>query len=251
MKYLYYLFLLLTSLLPAQNSVPDPRVKTLDSLFQESHRRMTFNGNVLVAEKGAVIYTGSFGHADADRTSELTEKHRFIIGSIGKEFDGVGLMLLVEEGKLSLADYLSTFFPELPVWAREVRVKHLLQYTSGLKHTIPKKVLTDDLVWESLKALDSLHFSPGTAYNYNNLNVFLRRKIIEKVSGMPYKDFVQQRLLAPCGMHKTLIDPDYTAADMTRSFDHSFVPDIQKNYMSGTLAMDVRDLYRWILFCSY
>ena len=153
-----------------------------------------FNGNILVIDHGKVVYKAAIGYADASKQIPLSTSYRFHIGSIAKEFDAVGIMMLKEEGKLSLDDKVSKFFPELPSWAEKISIKNLLQYTSGLPDVKWRTVTSDADNWKDLEALKQLDFEPGTGYAYNNNNTFLRRKIIEKVTGMTIKDFIEQKM---------------------------------------------------------
>ena len=239
-------FLLLSNLLVAQHSQDPGKAQLIDSLLQESHRRGIFNGNALVAVKGEVVYRGSIGYADASKTALLQPELRFNIGSISKEFDGLGLMILKEEGKLSVDDKLSSFFPQLPKWANKISVKNLLQYTSGLPSPDYDKVRTDAEVWQYLRGLKTLKSEPGTEYDYKNVDVFLRKRIIEKASGMTYSDFVTEKMLQPCGIKNTVLDPTAETPRYTRSFDENYVEDDLDTYMSGWVATTTEDLYKWI-----
>ncbi len=240
------LLLLISNFIFAQRSEHITKTQFIDSLLQESNNRGIFNGNALVAANREVIYSGSVGQADASGTSLLQPNLRFNIGSISKEFDGMGIMLLKEEGKLSLDDRLSTFFPQLPAWAKKISVRNLLQYSSGLPNPDYQKLRTDEEVWQYLQGLEKLNFEPGTDYSYNNVNVFLRKRIIEKASGMAYADFVGEKMLQPCGMRNTVLDPTAETPLFTRSFDESYVEDDLDTYMSGWVATTTQDMYKWM-----
>lgn len=191
MKSLNYLLMAFALVLgSAINLFAQTKAGLIDSLLHTAHQRGFFNGNALVAEKGKVIYQNEIGYADASRTKTLTPHLRFSIGSISKEFDGVAIMILKQQGKLSLSDKVAELFPELPEWAQKVSVKNLLQYTSGLPSADYQKVRTDEQVWKYLRNLKNLEFEPGTNYLYNNVNVFLRKRIVEEVSGQTYADFI-------------------------------------------------------------
>ncbi|SDL70256.1 CubicO group peptidase, beta-lactamase class C family [Salinimicrobium catena] len=241
-----FILLLFSNFLIAQHSTSLTKAELLDSLLQESHRRGIFNGNALVAENGKVIYHRAVGQADASGNKPLNTEARFNIGSVSKEFDGTGIMILKEEGRLSLDDRLSAFFPQLPEWADAISVKNLLQYSSGIPNPDYNNVRTDAEVWQYLKGLRELKFDPGSEYVYNNTNVFLRKRIIEKVSGMSYAAFVETRMLRPCGMRNTVIDPSEETPRFTRSFDEAFVQDDLDTYMSGWIATTTEDLFKWV-----
>lgn len=209
-----------------------------------------FNGNILVADNGKVIYSDALGYADASKQIPLTTKYRFHIGSIAKEFDAVGIMMLQEQGKLSLDDKVSKFYPGLPSWAQQISVKNLLQYTSGLPDLKWSSVHNDADNWKDLQALQKLNSEPGTVYAYNNNNVFLRRRIIEKVSGMPFNVFVQQEILKPVGIHNAIIDPANNDPLVAKAFNDDFKQDDLTVPISGWTCFNLNDFYKWALCIS-
>ena len=116
------------------------------------------NGNVLIADHGKVIFRGAFGYADGSRKIPLTLSDRFDIGSISKEFDAVGIMILAQEGKLKSSDPVSKFVPGLQPWADAVTVDQLMHYTSGLPDIDWNTVTTDEDALRNLRALKKLDF---------------------------------------------------------------------------------------------
>lgn len=239
------LILLATFFSIGSNLSAQTRVEKIDSLLQIAHQRGFFNGNALVAESENIIYQNQKGFADGSRQEKLSADLRFGIGSISKGFDGTALMMLTERGKLSLDDRLSSFYPSLPTWAQEITIEHLLQYTSGLPAPDYNSVRTDSQTWNFLQNIAHLNFEPGTDYDYNNSNVFLRKRIVEKVSGQPYADFITEHVFAPCGMRTAVIDPTEETPLLARSFDNHFVEDDLDTSMSGWVYLTIQDLYRW------
>ena len=124
--------LLLTSALHAE-STPQPGKdypSLLDEYMQGQAKIYNFNGNVLVAKNGNIIYQKSFGYANYDTKEPLDKNSLFDTGSIGKQFTAMGILLLKEKGKLSYGDRLQKFFPELPY--PDVTIRQMLTHTSGL-----------------------------------------------------------------------------------------------------------------------
>lgn len=217
----------------------------LDSLFQKAHVNKLFNGNILIAQKGQIIYEKAFGQADLDNTVQLNKKYRFHIGSIAKEFNAVGIMMLKEQGKLNLDDTISKFLPELPSWANKIKIIHLLQYTSGLPQIKWNEVNQDSDNMMFLKNTLSLDFEPGTKYDYNNNNVFLQRRIIERITNMPFKTFVIKKILQPVGIKNGLVDPNEQEKLFAKSFNNKGKQDIIKYNISGWTALNLKDFYKW------
>ncbi len=220
-------------------------VRRIDSAMQLAHQRGIFNGNILVAWKGRVIYEKSLGYADGSKTTPLNLSMKFDIGSISKEFNGVAIMLLSERGKLSLDDSLAKFFPEFPAWARMIQIKHLINYTSGIPALGPAADSTDALVYQSLLKLPALAAQPGTVYIYNHVNVVLQRRVIEKVSGLSYAEFIYKNLLQPAGMKTSLVDYPISGAGMARAFDEAGHASDYATGVTGWVRLPVRDLYQW------
>lgn len=221
------------------------KIAELDSLLVKAHRLGVFNGNALVAEQGKVTYQKALGQADATGKTKLTEAYRFHIGSIAKEFNAVGIMMLKEQGKLRLDDKVSKFLPELPSWAERIQIKHLLQYTSGVPQSKWGELQGDTDNMQQLKKVTALDFEPGTRYAYNNNDVFLQRQIIEKITGMPFRAFVQEKMLKPIGIKNGTVDPTAQDKLVARAYNNQGVPDAIKYPITGWTALTLQDFYRW------
>ncbi len=217
----------------------------LNTYFEQAYKAGKMNGNVLVADHGKVIFRGAFGYADGSRKVPLTLSDRFDIGSISKEFDAVGIMILAQEGKLKLSDPVSKFVPGLPSWSDTVTVDQLMHYTSGLPDVDWNTVTTDEDALRNLRALKTLDFPAGTRYAYGNNNTVLRKKIIEKASGMPFPQFLEKYVFPKAGIRDAVIDPTDTTPRVARSFDANFKPDPMKLYLSGWTQLTVDDFFRW------
>ena len=240
-------FLLSIILITAINNLTaqENKAAEIDSLIHGANRLGLFNGNVLVADNKHIIYKTAVGFTDASRKTKLTENYRFHIGSIAKEFNAVGIMMLQEQGKLSLDDKVSKYLPDLPSWAGKISIKNLLQYTSGLPDVKWASVKNDADNMADLKKLDKLNFEPGTSYNYNNNNVFLQRRIIEKVSGLSFKEFVQQKILKPYGMSAAIIDPTDADVLIAKAYNDNYQQDSLIVPISGWTCVTITDFYKW------
>lgn len=223
------------------------QAKEIDAVMQTALQLGIFNGNVLVIEKGKTIYEASLGYTDASKKTKLNSSYLFNIGSISKEFNAVGIMMLKEQGKLSLEDKVSKYISGLSGWADKVSIKNLLQYSSGLPDIKWAVVKNDADIFEGMKAIDTLMFQPGTNYAYNNSNVFLQRRIIEKVSGMPFHTFVEKNMLQSCGMKSSVVDPDMKGSGVAVSFNNDLVQSPRQYVynMTGWTSVTAKDMYTW------
>ncbi|MFC4164876.1 serine hydrolase [Epilithonimonas zeae] len=231
-----------------QNSTEQKsEINQIDSLMAKSYERGLFNGNVLISKNNKIIYQKSFGFTDETRQTALTDKSIFNIGSIAKEFNAVAIMILVERGLLNLDDPISKFNLGLPKWSEKVTIRHLINYASG----IPKiesglNPVSDADAWKILRSSDNLLFEPGTSYKYDNGNVFLQRRIIEKITGVSFQEFVIKNIVKPLKMTNSAFDPKFGYKNRTSCYDMDNVRCPEMNFISGWLWVDINDLYKWI-----
>jgi len=221
------------------------KVHQIDSLMKRSSQMGNFNGNVLVSENNRIIYHASFGFTDATKTKKLTTDYRFNIGSITKEFSGVALLQLQEQGKLKIEDHVSQYIPELPKWANEVTIKDLLQYTSGLPNVNWKKIKNDKDIFDDLKLIDKLDFVPGTQYDYNMNNVFLRQFILERITGMPFNLYAEKFIFKPCKMTSSVMTPFENENNIAKGFNNDSVADKADLPLTGGTYLTTLDLLKW------
>lgn len=239
MKKLSLLLFLLTASSIAQT-------EQIENHMKLAHERNNFNGNVLVTTHGKLLYEDSLGSIDASGEKKLTPQLRIEIGSISKEFNAVGIMILKEEGKLDTDDKISKYFPELPKWAEKVSIKNLMQYTAGFPDVELEEPITDEKAWKFLKNLSQLEFEPGSSYNYTNYNIFLQRRIIERITGTSYAEFLKKRIFTPLGMNTALVDPHPETPMLAKAFDLKMTQDEPLQYMSGLIYLTPQDLHKWV-----
>lgn len=221
---------------------------TIDSVMTKSYERGLFNGNVLVAKKGKIIYQKSFGFTDETKKTPLMKNSILNFGSIAKQFNAVAIMMLVERGQLNLDDPISKYNLDLPKWSEKVTTRHLINYVSGIPRLengliVPKN---DDEAWKILKKTDTLLFEPGKGYRYDNGNVFLQRRIIEKITGMTFQDFVTKNIIQPLKMNNSVFDAKSGYKNRTSCYDMDNVRCPEMEFISGWLWLDINDMYKWI-----
>ena len=248
------------------------RTQRIDSVLRALHAGHRFNGNVLVAEKGKVIYSQSFGYANEETKEKLQEGSVFELASCSKQFTAMAIMILREQKKLALDDELKTYLPELAGYPG-VTIRHLLNHTSGL----PDYIKLMDGVFEKstiatnrdVVALLSKHqpkalFEPNTKYAYSNTGYALLASVIEKTSGLTYAKYVQKNIFSPLKMRNTFV---YTRRLTPKTIAHyafGYVPDSSNTYVlpdklkatnrvvwldgivgDGTVNSTVQDLLKW------
>lgn len=199
-------------LLHAAAFAQQPGVALINRFAAAKHRYHGFNGNVLVAENGRVIYKKSFGYSDLKKRKPLNDDSVFELASVTKQFTSAAVMLCREKGLLALDDPLSKYFPELPY--EGVTVRHMLTHTSGLpeqnelmyKVWDSEKTATGrDLIAQLVRHKPAVAFRPGAGFQYSNTNYALLALVVEKVSGQSYGEFLARNFFGPLGMKDTRV----------------------------------------------
>ena len=218
--------------------------------------------SVAVAVDGKLAYAKAFGNAQLNPKLPATAQMRYKIGSVSKQFVAAAVLLLVEDGKLSLDDKVAKFFPQL-TRARDITVGQLLAHTAGYPDyyaldyataAMHKPVTADALMNKYGKK--PLGFAPGTRWDYSNTDYVIAGRIIEKVSGQPLAQFIGTRILAKAGM-TTAIDTGISAWQTDDPLGYTRVATgplrvaIPEGpgwtFAAGQLAMSASDLVRWDL----
>lgn len=185
-----------------------------DKLFSGQVKENGPGVSVLIMKGDSVIFEKSYGSADLKTKEPITSKTLFNVGSITKTFVMNSILILRDEGKLSLEDSLIKYFPDFKnkEIASKVKIKHLLTHSSGLPDLRPVSenlefyLTADDAQnWAPILQADSLKFEPGTQYEYSNPAFNALALIIEKVSGQPWRTFVAERIFKPAGMTTSTI----------------------------------------------
>jgi CubicO group peptidase (beta-lactamase class C family) len=155
-----------------------------------------------VSQQGKVVVHRAYGLADVERKLPLTQTSVFDIGSTQKQFTAAGVLLLAEEGRVSLSDDIRKHLPQLPDYGHKVTVDHLLTHTGGIRDwtgILPMAPEGTDVV-TLIQRQRGLNFVPGTEWAYSNSGFELAKEIVARVSGMSFAGFARMRLFEPLGM---------------------------------------------------
>jgi CubicO group peptidase (beta-lactamase class C family) len=166
---------------------------------------------VAVVRDGKVVLAKGYGVADAEGSVAANENTGFQIASVTKQFTAAAIMMLVEDGKLSLSDPLNKFVPDVPAKWGGVTVRQLLNQVSGIPNYTAVGKLVNTKTYTKAEILNLVRdvppeFAPGAEWQYSNTNYFLLGMIIEKVSGKSYENFMRDRIFKPLGMTSTVIN---------------------------------------------
>lgn len=257
------LLLTLLAAAPTPADVPPDLAAKVDAVFAEVDSTRSPGAAVAVVKNGALVLARGYGMADLEHGVPITSKTRFDVASVGKQFTAFAALRLAEQGKLDLdADYRD-FLPEMPDYGPTITVRHLIHHTSGIRDYFALLGLMgvrpgEDSIRQSdvlrvLAAQRALNFEPGSEYLYSNSGYVLLATIVERVSGKPFHDWVDEHLFDPLGMHDTELGDDYQRIIPDRA--ESYAPsgggfvNARTNYAAygpGLTYTHVEDLARWL-----
>ena len=243
-------------------------LKTTDDVFTLSIDSI-MNANYLPNEPGAAIiitkdskeiYANGFGMANLELDVPMTSDMIFRLGSITKQFTAVSILILEEQGKLSVKDDIQKHLPNYPAYERIVTIENLLTHTSGIpsftgfpnSFEIEQMKLTTNEILDLFKD-KPLEFEPGERYSYSNSGYAVLGAIIESVSGMTYEDFVETKIFQKLGMNYSFYDhPEEIVKNKILGYDKDSLGYRSADYMTmcapfsaGALRSNVRDLAIW------
>ena len=160
---------------------------------------------VAVSREGEIVVSRAYGSADLERKLPITASTIFDIGSVQKQFTAASILLLAEEGRLSLSDDVRKHVPELPDYGHTVTLDHLLTHTSGIRDWPGMLSLAadDPHVLTYVLRQRGLNFAPGEEWSYSSSGYELLKEIVARASGMSFSDFTRTRLFEPLGMRST------------------------------------------------
>ncbi|HLP63867.1 serine hydrolase [Flavobacterium sp.] len=244
------------------SSFAQTKAEKIDQLMSKYAEYEQFNGSVLVAEQGKVIFKKGYGKANMEWDIPNQSNTKFRLGSITKQFTSMLILQLFEQGKLKLDVPITAYLPDYPKKSGDkITIHHLLTHTAGVPNytSFPnffKETSKDYYTPEQFVKLFSdlpLEFEPGTKFAYSNSGYFLLGYIIEKVSSKTYEECLQTQILTPVKMtnsgfdHTELITKNRAAAYEKRGdvFVNAAYIDMNLPYAAGSMYSTVEDLYLW------
>jgi len=210
-----------TAISETEGTTPEKTIEETLAFIDDS----VFQGTVLIAKEGEIVFEKSYKYSNVESKALNTNDTIYEIGSITKQFTAVGLMMIVEDGKINLDDTLDKYIPEYS-HAGEVTIRQLLNMTYGIVD------YWNDGIWlqdydlyskEMLKFIDQkvdfatvldmvdtydLEFVPGSSLDYSNTGYCFLSEVIARVSGMTYEDYMMKNVLTPAGLKTASFDPN-------------------------------------------
>lgn len=266
-----HIFLIL-ALLVFKPLISQVQYSSLDAYLTDLNKSGKFNGNILLADKGKIVYQKSFGVANEDTKEALTIDHVFELSSVSKQFTAMSILILRQQNRIALDDDINKYIPELNFYPR-ITIKNLLHHTSGLPEYLLLDSLFDkskindnkDLIGIYAKHRPKLDFEPDTKHSYSNTNYSFLATIIENVSGTSFGDFLEKEIFKPLKMKHSFVYRKRYAPKKVKHYVQNYIysdslgrfvkPDILKKYRrviymdgiqgDGVISSTLGDLLKW------
>jgi CubicO group peptidase (beta-lactamase class C family) len=235
------------------SNVPGDTAKAIDKLMQTLHERGQYNGSIIVAVNGKIIYRSGFGESNFETHKKFSPETISCLASVSKQFTAMTIMMLAEQNKIRYDDLLSKYIPELTKYADDVTIRNLLTHTSGIPDVgdlgIDHPGLTNNEVLRALIKQESLVFKPGTRYQYSNTGYVLLSIIVERITKKSFKDYLTEKILVPLKMSKTFLydGSQSRSGDVASGYNQFGLKDDFNSLETGDGGMfsTVDDLLKW------
>lgn len=246
---------------------PEELHKKVDSLLHETVSDITPGSAVLVVKNGEIVLNKGYGLANMDYEIPITPNTVFDLASLAKQFTGYAIAVLAEEGIISEEDDVRTYIPELPEFDHPITIGNLVHHTSGIRDwtsTLPLSgrsfddVISMDHILRMAYQQKDLNFTPGDEYRYSNTGYNLLAEIVERTTGLTFREWTDQNIFQPLGMTQSLFLDDHKEVIQNRAlgyykdgetFRHS--PNLLTALGSSSLYSTTTDLAKWANHLMY
>ncbi|PCI31519.1 MAG: aminopeptidase, partial [Flavobacteriaceae bacterium] len=218
MKNILLILSLIIGIFSTKAQINATQYKKIDSLFIDWSKPNNPGGSVGIIKNGQLIFSKAYGLASLEYNVPNTIETKFNIASISKQFTAMGIVILAQQGKLSIDDDIRKHLPDLPDFGEVVTIRNMLHHTSGLRscHALfalagwrPSDLRTNEDLYRFMKKQKDLNFKPGDEFGYSNTNYMLMVNIIEKITEETFSNWMNKTIFQPLGMTNTYVDGDY------------------------------------------
>lgn len=259
---LVFAILFSASALAQKSAAPPGAMAKVDGIFSRYNHTTTPGCAVGATVNGDSVISAGYGMADLEHNLAITPDSIFEAGSVSKQFTAAAVLLLAQQGKLSIDDQARKYIPELTDAASTVTVRNMLNHTAGLRDwgnvvglagwPRTTRVHTHAHVLEVVSRQRSLNYAPGSAYSYSNTGYNLAAILVSRVAGTPFATFSRETIFAPLGMTSTLWRDDFKHIVKNRAIAYSPIQNgfemnmpFEDVHGNGGLLTTVGDLLRW------
>ena len=245
-----------------RSAAPSGRQAQVDEIFKEFSRPGSPGCAVGVYQGDRIALSRAYGMANLDHDVPLSPSSVFHVASVSKQFTATAILLLAQDGKLSLDDEARKHVTELPDFGKRITIRHLLHHTSGIRDQwsllglagwrYSRDLITDGDVLALLSRQKDLNFDPGERHLYSNSGYTLLATIVSRVSGKSFREFTTERIFAPLGMTKTHFRDSFNEIVKNQAYGYSRLRDTFQlsttNFDTAgatSLLTTVEDLAKW------
>ena len=256
-------FFFLTTLAACTQNHSDSLGPAMNSIFKQYNNATGPGCAVSVIRDGRVIFSKGYGIANLEYDIPITPSTIFDIASVSKQFTGLAISTLVEQGKVTLDDDIHKYLPEVPVFYRPVTVRQLLHHSGGVRDW-PQTLNAAGWRWDEVFSFSDimrmvrkqkdLDFEPGSRFSYSNTGYNLLAAIVEKLSGQTFRTWTDSAIFKPLGMHSSHFLDDYSRIIKGLAYSYNRTNQgFEKNvgeltaYGSSSLFTSVGDLDKWVI----
>ncbi|MGH7679951.1 MAG: serine hydrolase [Gemmatimonadaceae bacterium] len=252
--------LLVAAPLTAQNG--DARARRVDSIFAEWDKPGSPGAAVVVVRDGKILFEKGYGYADLEHNVRITPATVFDVASVSKQFTGLAVAMLLDQGRIKLTDDIRKYIPELYDFRDTIRIDHLLHHTSGIRDwpgTLGiagwrmDDVISFDQILRFAYNQRTLNFVPGAEYTYSNTGYNLLAELVQRVTGKSFRVWTDENLFRPLGMTSTHFHDDHQmiVADRAQGYTRGeggfrSAPNNLTALGSSSLFASARDLAKWV-----
>lgn len=235
----------------------------VDSLFAKLNKTESPGIAVLVVKDGKVLLQRGYGLANLEYKVPITSTTVFDIASMSKQFTGMAISVLIEQGKIKPDDDIRTYIPELPDFGNKITIGNLVHHTSGLRdwtRTLPLAgwktgdVISFDQILNMVYHQQDLNFKPGSEYAYSNTGYNVLVELIQRVTGKPFREWTYINIFEPLGMKNTHFHDDYTEVIANKAcgyYKQNNKYHVSINNLtalgSSSLYTTIEDLSKWVI----
>jgi CubicO group peptidase (beta-lactamase class C family) len=247
----------------SQNNLPEATIKSVDSVFSFVNRAGSPGCAIAIIMDGKIVFEKGYGYANLENNVPISPMTLFNLASVSKQFSAFSILLLAEQGKLSIDDDIRKYIPEFTDLTHKITIRQLIHHTSGLrdyeellmmKGLDPKDYIGQEDMLKIMLNQQDLNNPPGERFLYSNTNYTLLAEIVKRVSGKDYPIFAKENIFDPLKMNSTIVrnNLELVIKDKAESYHpegkDNFRVSLSNNacYGQGNIFSNVEDLTKWI-----
>ncbi|NPD44668.1 MULTISPECIES: serine hydrolase [unclassified Lentimicrobium] len=239
------------------------QINSINKLFEEFNSIDSPGVVAVLVQNGEIKHLNGYGNANLEYEIPITSKTIFHIGSVSKQFTAFAILLLENQGKLSLDDFIGKYLNDLPKFKNKIKIRHLLHHTSGLRELEKLQQIAgitsadqieSSFLYKLIKNQNDLNFEPGEELEYTNTNYFLLAKIVEYISGEKFRDWTKENIFLPLGMNNSQFYDDCSEIVKNRAYAYGdwdgelYKGILSYSYVGPTSVLTTgEDMCKWLI----